>query len=154
MLIIFKNNSSICLQCNSMYEITKMLSSHYTSPSKILLSLVFFAHVFTCIQLLPLFKCLKHSFPTEGITLLLSAVPWVTPHSKKATLPGPNHFSQDKQPQCCSWSHQISCNNRINSFPWWNSFKEISGIPVPDKSVFLCKAGTETEETWKEEGGK
>lgn len=131
MLIVFKTNSSIWLQCNNKHEIIKLVSSHYTSPFKILPALLFPPLVFTCIQLLSLFICLKHKFPTEGITLLLPAVPWVTPHSEKATLPGPNNSSQDKRPQCWSWSHQISCNDGINSFPWKNSFKEISGTPVP-----------------------
>lgn len=92
MLILVKNNSSIWLQCKNKQEITKLVSSHYIPPFKTLLSL-FFARVFTCIQL-SLFKCLKHKFPTEGITLLLPAVPWVIPHSNKATLPGHNNLSQ------------------------------------------------------------
>lgn len=102
--IVFRNNSSIWLQCNNKHGITKLVSSHYTPPSKILLSLLFFTHVFTCIQLLSLFKCLKHKFPTEGMPLLIPAVPWVIPHSKKATSPGPSNFSQHKEPQCWSWS--------------------------------------------------
>lgn len=83
-LIVFKTNSSVWLQCNNKHEITKSVSSHYTPPFKILPSLLFFPLVFTCIQLLSSFKCLKHKFPTEGITLLLPAVPQVTPHSEKA----------------------------------------------------------------------
>lgn len=123
-LILFENNSSTWLQCNNKHEITKLVSSHYTPPFKILLSLLF-VHVFACIQVLSLFKCLKPTFPTEGITRLLPAVPWVIPHSNKAKVPGPSNFSQ---PKCSSWSHQIS-NNGINFFPWEKSFKEISGIP-------------------------